>query len=246
MNEQDRIPFAKVLAATLDAYGRRPPMPETVELWFQIMRPFTLEQFRMVCQRQVMESPKEPPTPGSVLQMLRPKDNSRPGAEEAWSIAVKACDESETVMMTNEIAQAWGVAQPIFNLGDEVGARMAFKECYTRLTTSPEAPAKWWPSPGTDPHKRETALSEARRQGLLPAPQIETLLPAPIVDDEYIPPWDRIDPKEQIQRIKDELKGLRLVKLKAQEEFFEALQAENRAQKQAVADAVAQYKGEGK
>lgn len=246
MNEQDRQQFLKVLAVTLDAYGRRPPMADTVELWFQVLRAHPIDKVRMACQQYVMQNPKDPPTPGAIHQLLQGKDSSRPGAEEAWSIAVKACDESETVMMTDEIAQAWGVAQPIFNLGDEVGARMAFKECYARLTASPEAPAKWWPSPGTDPHKRETALSEARRQGLLPAPQIETMLPAPIVEDESVPPWERIDPKEQIQRIKDELKGLRLVKLKAQEEFFEALQAENRAQKQAVADAVAQYKGEGK
>jgi hypothetical protein len=243
MVEQDRMQFAKVLAASLDAYGRRPPMAETVEFWFQIMRPFSMEQFRLACQQAVIQNPNNPPTPGSVLQILQKDD--RPGVEEAWSLAVKASDEAETVIVTDEIMQAWSAAQPIFNLGDEVGARMAFKEVYARLIASP-APAKWWPSVGTDPHKRDTAIAEAKRQGLLPAPQAAAVLPAPIVDDGDMPPWERVDPKEQIQRIKDELKGLQLVKLKAQEEFFEALQAENRAQKQAMADAVAKYKGEGK
>lgn len=246
MTESEATEFMAVTKAMIDNYGRRPMLPETMAMWFEIFKPFSMQQYRTACHRHLLDRPSEVPTAGLLMELIRGKDTSRPGAEEAWSLAVRACDESETVIMTNEIAQAWGVAQPIFNLGDEVGARMAFKECYARITAAPEGPAKWWPSPGTDPHKREIALSEARRQGLLPAPQIETLLPAPIVEDESVPPWERIDPKEQIQRIKDELKGLRLVKLKAQEEFFEALQAENRAQKQAVADAVAQYKGEGK
>lgn len=240
MNDQDRVPFAKVLAATLDAYGRRPPMSETIELWFQIMRPFALEQFRMACQRHVMESPKEPPTPGAILQMLRGKDTSRPGAEEAWSIAVKACDESETVMMTDEIAQAWGVAQPIFNLGDEVGARMAFKEAYTRLTASPEAPAKWWPSIGHDPHKRDTALAEAKRQGLLSAPHAETLALPNETEQKASP--------EGLKRFKEEMAKLTFVnEARAAERAAEA-ERERLAvlhRKQEIADVVAKYEERG-
>lgn len=243
MNDQDRMQFAKVLAASLDAYGRRPPMAETVEFWFQIMKPFSMEQFRLACQQAVIQSPSNPPTPGSVLLILQKDD--RPGVEEAWSKAVQASDEAETVIVTDEIMQAWGVAQPIFSLGDEVGARMAFKEAYGRLTASP-APAKWWPSIGHDPHKRDTALAEAKRQGLLPAPQVAAVLPAPISKEDEPPPWERVDPQEQIQRIKRELQKLQLLKLEAEDQGFEARQAEIKAQKQAVADAVAQYKGEGK
>jgi len=242
VNEQDRIPFAKVLAATLDAYGRRPPMSDTVELWFQIMRPFSLEQFRMACQQAVITNPQNPPTPGSVLQTLRSKDTSRPGAEEAWAIAVRACDESETVMLTDEIAQAWGVAQPIFNLGDEVGARMAFKEAYGRITEAVNAPAKWWPSIGSDPYKRDTALSEAKRQGLLPAPTAQALA----LPDET----DKSDPDPQaVKRFKQAIAGLKFAnearaaqrEAEAEKQRLAVLQ-----RKQAIADVVAQYKGEGK
>ncbi|MFS7082118.1 hypothetical protein ABMZ19_25175, partial [Escherichia coli] len=83
-----------------------------------------------------------------------PSASSRPGPEEAWSIAVRACDEAETVVMNDEIALAWGAAKPIFDLGDEVGARMAFKEVYERQVAAATGPAKWWPSLGTDQHKR--------------------------------------------------------------------------------------------
>lgn len=241
MNEQDRIPFAKVLAATLDAYGRRPPMSDTIELWFQIMRPFTLEQFRIACQQAVIQSPSNPPTPGSIVQALKPKDTSRPGAEEAWAIAVRACDETETVMMTDEIAQAWGVAQPIFNLGDEVGARMAFKEAYGRILGSAEAPAKWFPSIGSDPYKRDTALAEAKRTGLLPAPTATALA---ITDQSGTA---KPNP-EGLKRLKEELANLTLAnEMKAAERQMlvnrERMILEQR--KQEIADSVAQYKGEG-
>lgn len=241
MNDQERIPFAKVLAATLDAYGRRPPMPETVELWFHVMKGFSFEQFRMACQKHVMQSPKEPPTPGAILQSLQVKDSSRPGVEEAWSIAVKACDESETVMMNDDIAQAWGAAKPIFDLGDEVGARMAFKEVYARLVASANGPAVWWPSIGSDPHKRDTALKEARRQGLLAAPQAEALALPNETGQKANP--------EGLKRLKETMAQLTFANEYKQAER-EALKNRERMileqQKQAISDAVAQYKGEGK
>ncbi len=228
MNEKDRIPFAKVLAATLDAYGRRPPMPETVELWFQVMQPFSLEQFRMACQAHVLISPKDPPTPGAINEILRAKDTSRPGPEEAWAIAVKSNDESETVLMNDEIAQAWVTANPIFALGDEVGARMAFREVYARLVKEAKGPASWWPSIGTDPYKRDTALSEAKRQNLLPAPQIAAVLPAPVKKEDVSPIG--------LLRLKEEMEKLTFAK--------ETRAAEIEREKDALRDAVAAKKRE--
>ncbi len=42
-------------------------------------------------------------------------------------------DESTSVVWTDEMCQAWGVAAPLLEDGDKVGARMAFKESYARL-----------------------------------------------------------------------------------------------------------------
>lgn len=242
MIDQDRQQFLKIIAVTLDAYGRRPPMADTVELWFQVLKSHPIDRVRMACQQYVMQSPKEPPTPGAIHQMLQGRDTSRPGAEEAWAIAVRACDETETVMMTDEIAQAWGVAQPIFNLGDEVGARMAFKEAYGRILGSAEAPAKWFPSIGSDPYKRDTALAEAKRTGLLPAPTATALA---ITDQSGTAKQN----PEGLKRLKEELANLTLAnEMKAAER--QALVNRERMileqRKQEIADSVAQYKGGGK
>ena len=51
------------------------------------------------------------------------------GADEAWSLACQAMDESATVVMTEQITQAWGVARDV--MPDKVGARMAFRQVFS-------------------------------------------------------------------------------------------------------------------
>ena len=110
--------------------------------------------------------------------------DGRPGAEEAWSIAVRAMDETETVMMTGEIAEAWGGVKAIFAAGDEVGARMAFKEIYSRLVSQARVDRKtvaWWPSLGSDLERRQLAMKKAVRDGLIgsQSPAAIEVIPAP-------------------------------------------------------------------
>ncbi len=58
-------------------------------------------------------------------------EDGRPGPEEAWSLCPK--DDELSVVWTPEMAQAFGAARPILLSGDAVGARMAFREVYSRL-----------------------------------------------------------------------------------------------------------------
>lgn len=96
------------------------------------------------------------------------------GPNEAWAIALQAMDETETVIWTQEIAECWGVALPILEAGDKVGARMAFIEAYNRKDQSGE----WIVSPGTDKEKRKQAIQQAvDDQRLLPS--ATKALPAP-------------------------------------------------------------------
>lgn len=69
---------------------------------------------------------------GMVLKHIHAAD-SRPGKDEAWSIALAASDEHETVVLTTEIRQAMIASEPILEAGDKVGARMAFMSAYERL-----------------------------------------------------------------------------------------------------------------
>jgi hypothetical protein len=205
MNEQDKSEFAQVVRATFNNYGREAPMQETLRMWWGILADFDIAAVRIAFSKHITTEPKFPPTVGQILEILNAGNKTgRLGAEEAWALAVRACDESETVIMNDEIAQAWGVCKPVMDLGDEVGARMAFKEAYQRITAAATGPVKWWPSIGSDPHKRDTALSEAKRQGLLPAPHVAGLLPpAATVSGESGSP-------EGLKRLKEAMAALRL------------------------------------
>lgn len=236
MKDSEKTEFSQVVRAMFDNYGRQAPLPETLRLWWGMLAQFDIVAVRNACQRHIETEPKFPPTIAQLLAILRPAELSgRPGPEEAWSIAVRACDEAETVVMNDEIALAWGAAKPIFDLGDEVGARMAFKEVYERQVSAATGPAKWWPSLGTDQHKRDVALSEARRKGLLPAPQVAALLPNH-TDDKGCP--------EGLKRLKEAMAELKLgseaAAAKAEQERIEQRQRVA-DKKKAIADQIATY-----
>lgn len=120
-------------------------------------------------------------TLAAVLERIEEVDG-RPGAEEAWATALTARDESVTVVWTEETAEAYGLAAPLLDAGDKVGARMAFKEAYERITReSREAGAqpKWFASLGSDPTQREGALMRAAEQGRITQQFAAALLPTP-------------------------------------------------------------------
>lgn len=98
----------------------------------------------------------------TLAEIIARIDDGRPGAEEAWAMIPK--NESDSVVWTEEMAEAWGVASAVYYDGDEVGARMAFREIYTASVTKArgvKTPVRWMPSLGHDPSSRETALAQA-------------------------------------------------------------------------------------
>lgn len=114
-------------------------------------------------------------TLSEIVDRIHARDG-RPGEEEAWAIALLAFDESATVLMTDEIHAALAVARPVMELGDKVGARMAFKDAYNRAMAAARrdlVPARWTPSFGSDPAGRLLALQEGVRLGRLPAAEAE-------------------------------------------------------------------------
>lgn len=93
-------------------------------------------------------------------------DDGRPGVEQAW--AMIPMDEGQSVVWTDEMAAAWGIAAPLLYEGDKIGARMAFKETYAKGVAEARdklRPAKWTASIGGDVHGRSAALVEAVRLG---------------------------------------------------------------------------------
>ena len=113
------------------------------------------------------------------IETLKP--DGRLGADEAW--ALYPHDEADSAVITNEIAEAMQVANPLLNEGDKIGARMAFKEAYNRIVTQNKAAGltpKWFPSLGHDKNGREEVLKRAVELGRLTQDHAISLLPAPI------------------------------------------------------------------
>lgn len=104
----------------------------------------------------------------TLADILQRMPNQHPGAEEAWALCPRS--ESQTVVWTDAIAEAFGVARPLLEDGDAVAARMAFRETYNRLVAESHGTTpKWWPSIGHDVHGRSAPLLAAAESGRLPA-----------------------------------------------------------------------------
>lgn len=114
----------------------------------------------------------------TVADVISRLEDGRPGPEEAWAMMPR--DEGSTVVWTQEMATAWGVALPLLEEGDQVAARMAFTEQYRKLVQGARdraEPARWTPSLGTDQGGRERALLDAAEKGRLTHDHVAGLLP---------------------------------------------------------------------
>lgn len=120
-----------------------------------------------------------------ILKRIQVTDG-RPGANEAWAIAMLASDESATIVMTDEIAAALNIARPILAARDKVGARVAFIESYERITREARAdgrPVNWFASIGFDAAQRDQAIKDAVVAGRLTSEYADRLgLPEPITE----------------------------------------------------------------
>lgn len=124
-------------------------------------------------------------TLAAVLERIEEQDG-RPGADEAWAIALGALDEAETVVWTDEMAEAFAVARPVLEARDKVGARVAFRDAYERLVREGREAGKgckWVASVGHDAARREAALIQAVQRGRVAAESVSHLLPAPAGDN---------------------------------------------------------------
>jgi hypothetical protein len=105
----------------------------------------------------------------TVSDVVSRLEDGRPGIEEAWGMIPLA--ESQTVVWTDEMAEAFGAALPLIERKDNVGARMAFKEAYTKAVMRARdqgKPANWSASIGFDPAARAAVLQAAVNEGKLP------------------------------------------------------------------------------
>jgi hypothetical protein len=149
--------------------------------WIRTLPELTMNQVREAMQIHARDpDAKYPPTPADVLRIVQQRNgNAFPASDEAWSVALSAMDEDTSVVWCNEIAEAWGAAKPVMDAGDDVGARMAFRETYKRLVrkaVEEGRAARWWVTQGHDPQQRADAIRYAQARGLLTQTRAQEML----------------------------------------------------------------------
>lgn len=217
MHSADILEFTQLLDSTCELISRGTyrPSDENAALWTRALNEFSLVEVREAFGAHIKDPQRGRyvPAPADVIHQILAARNrdGRPSPDEAWSIAVPARDEQATVVWTQEILQAWSAAQAVMKLGDDVGARMAFREAYARLVDDARqrrVPTVWEVSEGHDPERRRLAIEAAVKLGrlrgeeastMLPSSEPPTLLEGPGMDSTLIP--DRA--KEIITKFKE-------------------------------------------
>ncbi len=114
----------------------------------------------------------------TIADVISRLDDGRPGVEEAWAMLPK--DEQTTAVWTVEMSQAGAVVHDLLDRGDEVAARMAFKEAYAKACQAARdrgEPVSWSASLGWDKGGRESVLKAAVIAGRLTDNQAKIYLP---------------------------------------------------------------------
>lgn len=186
MKQADFDAFHAILSDCLSMWSGAPSAGVTA-IWFRTLAAYDLQTLSAAFSAHMRDpaNGKFEPKPAHVIEQIEraAKNDGRPGPEEAWAISLGARDEADTVVWTHECAQAWAAATPIMALGDEVGARMAFKETYARLVAEARArfeSASWEVSEGFDKDRRRSAVGRAIEAGRIPAGKyaaIESITP---------------------------------------------------------------------
>lgn len=153
-----------------------------LEMWWEALRRFPDGAVRAAAVRYVTSNHFKPQLADIIKCCETSVDGQWLGADEAWALMPKS--ESDSAMLTDEIAQAMAAASTLIEGGDKIAARMAFKDAYGRLVEKAKVegrPPRFFPSFGTDPTGRVTMLAGAVQKGQLTLTAATEALP------EYAP-----------------------------------------------------------
>lgn len=186
MQPTDETAFTEIIARTWRFYDKT-PSGETIASWFELLKAFPLEAIARAFRQHLTDPKAGPylPKPADVTRHLPMTvlNNGHPGPDEAWGLLLRlVTDERETGVLTDEMRTGWATCQPILDLGDEVGARMAFIDVYRRLVAEARQTgqmAHWTPTLGTDPTLRIQRLQEAVAARRISVDHAHSLLPGP-------------------------------------------------------------------
>lgn len=175
MTNNDFEKFTLVWRATLEYYNQQ-VTDGSLGLSFKNLQGYELADIERAINAHIQDTDRgrwSPKVSDIIGQIEKTQPDGRLPSDEAWSIALQSFNEHATVVLNDEIAGALQAARDIYEEGDKVGARMAFKSAYERIVEQNRASGvsvHWWPSFGFDPQQRQAAIDEAIAVGRLPAP----------------------------------------------------------------------------
>ncbi|MFM0507677.1 hypothetical protein [Paraburkholderia sp. RL17-373-BIF-A] len=242
MQATDKRAFKDALELAYETARQPLPTPGVLTVYWANLEAFPLDAVLRAISKHVAAS-EFAPTPAAILKHLPKESDGRPEVDEAWAIALRSRDERDTVVWTDEIAEAWSVAQSVID-GDEIGARMAFKAAYLRITEQSRGvnrPVQWVVSQGFDAARREAVVTQAVREGRLQLEHAQAAVPMLAGPAESVP---TVNVKANLARLKALVSGIGSAKARAAaaKSRHAREDAEQLAEaKQAIASRVAEY-----
>lgn len=226
MREVDREAFGTNLARAMSFYDK-PLKRSQLDLWFDLLADYELTDV-LAALRSHMADPASgrfSPKPADLISHMTPASQTLT-ANEAWAIALQAADERETVITCDLIDQALGLAKPVLDLGDKIGARMAFIAAYERLAAA--AVPVWRLSLGHDRAGWLPAAERALAMGVIGHSRVEQIrsLTAPPAPEASAIAGLLTGPDAKSEQAMTEQNRQRFHKLRA--EFNAAMEAQDR------------------
>lgn len=184
MRDSDLIGFSDMLSDVASLYGKTISTTQA-SMWFRAMSNFSIEQVQAAFDAHTKNSTRGRfmPTPADLIGEIEESctNDGRPTPAEAWSIALQADDERNTVVWTKECAAAWWqVGSGLMQAKDRFNASKGFIETYAKMVRDARGrgeKAVWEVTVGTDVVLRQRALETAYRKNQLTMDVIQLHLP---------------------------------------------------------------------
>lgn len=167
-----------IMLLTAEFDDMKPVEGPRLEMWWEALRGFPDGAVRASAVRYVTSNHFKPQLADIIKGCEAQSEGLWMGADEAWALMPKS--ESDSAMLTDEIAQAMAAASALLEMGDKVAARMAFKDAYNRLIEKAKVEGRqprFFPSFGSDPLGRVTMLSNAVMKKQITLEHATTALP---------------------------------------------------------------------
>jgi len=180
MRNGDQKEFGQIIKTLLATFHVTTDVSREVAVaWWEALEDLPIEAVRQAV-KQYIRVGKYPPKPADIRNLLaEAMKNQWFSAAEAWAHALKAIDESETVIWTVEASRAFDSVRSLIEIRDWVGARQAFEQAYSRyveLAIGEGRTPVYIVSEGWDRNKRVAAIAKAKALGFLPAEKADRYL----------------------------------------------------------------------